>query len=76
MARNFFRKIIPFGGPEKIYVKGLSQFVKMACSVVDKVKLNPLWTVDGYSHSLRDATGPVDVYSRIPTSTQVTCLAT
>ena len=32
-------------------------------------------TVDGYSSSLRDATGPVDVYSRIPTSTQVTCIA-
>ena len=32
--------------------------------------LNPLRTVDGYSSSLRDATGPVDVYSRIPTSTQ------
>ena len=38
--------------------------------------VNPLYTVDGgYSSSLRDATGPVDQYSRIPTSTQVTCLA-
>ena len=27
--------------------------------------INPLGTVDGYSHSLRDATGPVDVYSCI-----------
>ena len=34
--------------------------------------LNPFGTVDGYSSSLRDATGPVDEYSRIPTSTQVT----
>ena len=37
--------------------------------------LNPSRTVDGYSRSLRDATGPVDLYSRIPTSTQVTCIA-
>ena len=36
---------------------------------------NPFGTVDGYSLSLRDATGPVDVYSRILTSTQVTCIA-
>ena len=34
-----------------------------------------LCTVDGYSSSLRDATGPVDRYSCIPTSTQVTCIA-
>ena len=27
--------------------------------------INPLRTVDGYSRSLRDATGPVDLYSRI-----------
>ena len=32
-------------------------------------------TVDGYSSRVRDATGPVDEYSRIPTSTQVTCIA-
>ena len=32
-------------------------------------------TVDSYSSSLRDATGPVDLYSRIPTNTQVTCIA-
>ena len=37
--------------------------------------INPLRTVDVYSRSLRDATGPVDMYSRIPTSTQVTCIA-
>ena len=37
--------------------------------------LNPLRTEDGYSRSLRDATGLVDLYSRIPTSTQVTCIA-
>ena len=37
--------------------------------------LNPFGTVDGYSSSLRDATGPVDEYSHIPTSTQVTCIA-
>ena len=41
---------------------------------VSPMLLNPLGTVDGCSSSLRDATGPVDVYSRIPTSTQVTCL--
>ena len=38
------------------------------------IQLNPLGTVDGYSRSLRDATGPVDGYSRIPTSTQATCI--
>ena len=32
--------------------------------------INPLRTADGYSSSLRDATGLVDLYSRIPTSTQ------
>ena len=32
--------------------------------------VNPLRTVDGYSRSLRDATGPVDLYSM-----QVTCIA-
>ena len=37
--------------------------------------LSPLRTVDGYSRSLRDATGPVDEYSCIPTSLQVTCIA-
>ena len=42
--------------------------------VVD-VLINPLGTVDGYSRSLRDATGLVDMYSRIPTSTQVMCTA-
>ena len=40
-----------------------------------KTVINPFGTVDGYSHSLRDATGPVDVYSCIPTSTQVMCIA-
>ena len=37
--------------------------------------INPLRTVDGYTSSLRDATGPVDMYSRIPTSAQVVCIA-
>ena len=39
---------------------------------------NPLGTVDGYSSSLRDATGPVDMYSRILTSTRIvhTCAYT
>ena len=37
--------------------------------------INPFGMVDGYSCILRDATGPVDMYSRIPTSTQVTCIA-
>ena len=31
-----------------------------------KTHFNPLRTMDGYSRSLRDATGPVDMYSRIP----------
>ena len=39
------------------------------------IKYSSMLTVDGYSRSLRDATGPVDVYSRIPTSMQVTCIA-
>ena len=39
------------------------------------MNINPLGTVDGYSSSSRDATGPVDVYSRILTSTQVMCIA-
>ena len=34
-----------------------------------------LMAIASYSHSLRDATGPVDMYSHIPTSTQVTCIA-
>ena len=38
--------------------------------------LTPWVRSDGYSRSLRDATGPVDVYSRIPTSMQLTCIAT
>ena len=42
--------------------------------IYNEVIINPLGTVDGYSCSLRDATGPVDLYS-IPTSTQVTCIA-
>ena len=37
--------------------------------------LTPWVRSDGYSRSLRDATEPVDVDSRIPTSTQVTCIA-
>ena len=37
--------------------------------------LTPLRTVDSYSSNLRDATGPVDMYRRIPTSSQVTCIA-
>ena len=40
-----------------------------------EIYINPLGTVEGYSSSLRDATGPVGEYSRIPTSTQVTCIA-
>ena len=35
-----------------------------------RLLFNPLRTVDGYSNSLSDATGLVDMYSRIPTSTQ------
>ena len=37
--------------------------------------IKPLGMVGGHSRSLRDATGPVDMHSRIPTSTQVTCIA-
>ena len=40
-----------------------------------KCDVNPLGTVGGYSSNFRDATGPVEVYRRIPTSTQVTCIA-
>ena len=40
--------------------------------IVNKNWLNPFGMVDGYSSSLRDATGPVDEYSHKPTSTQVT----
>ena len=49
-----------------------NMFVVMKISQVSlKINcFNPLGTVDGYS--FRDATGPVDTYSRIPTSTQVT----
>ena len=37
--------------------------------------LTPLVWLTAMAGSLRDATGPVDVYSHIPTSTQVTCIA-
>ena len=33
--------------------------------------LNPLGTVDGHSRGLREATGPGDVHSRIPTRTHI-----
>ena len=39
------------------------------------VFLTPWVRSDSYSRSLRDATGPVDVYSRIPTSMQLMCIA-
>ena len=60
----------PFGWPwnfdaAKARVAMLSQSVRSRPETI-----NPLWTVDGYSRSVTDATGPVDVYSRIPTSTQ------
>ena len=44
--------------------------------LVFKNLFNPLGTADSYSRSLRDATGPADVYIRIPTSMQVMCIAT
>ena len=35
--------------------------------------LTPFGTVDGYSRSLRDATGPVELYSRIVHTCACTC---
>ena len=63
-----------------------SQIIHMELWMVNKlhvhvtyavnVSVNPMGTVDVYSSSLGDDTGPVDMYSRIPARTQVTCIAT
>ena len=52
----------------------LSCRIELVTGMVIKL-VNPLRTIDGYSHSLRDATVPVDLYSRIPTSMQVMRIA-
>ena len=50
-----------------LYFKQLTQMNKRI------FVFNPFGTVDGYScSSLRDATGPFDMFSCIPTSTQMT----